>query len=274
MFKKKVKADQAVIVIPVYQDHLSNYERIALQQCIKVLGGYKIIVIKPRSLNLTVFKHYPFIEYRSFNDNCFLDTEAYSSLLMSEKFYAEFTDFKYMLIYQLDAFVFKDELLEWCNKGYDYIGAPWLKDNNYTDVFHYIKSKLRVFFNIRYNIKEPGKEVPARCQFENQVGNGGFSLRRIDKFHHLARQYADHYNHNHLGMDNWLPEDVFWAISINRLKTNLNIPKYQDAIYFAFEHALDRAFSLTDNMLPFGCHAWNLHVPYWREIFKKNGYSI
>ena len=35
-----------------------------------------------------------------------------------------------MLIYQLDAYVFKDELLNWANKGYDYIGAPWLPWKN------------------------------------------------------------------------------------------------------------------------------------------------
>ncbi len=261
-------------MIPVYQDHLSDYEKISLQQCINILGNYKIVVIKPRSLTLTIFNDYPFIEYRSFNDNCFVNVDAYSRLLMSRHFYREFLDFTYMLIYQLDAFVFNDELLEWCNKRYDYVGAPWLKDNEYTDVFHYLKSRLRVFLNIRLNLKEPGTNTPSRRQFENQVGNGGFSLRKIDRFYELALQYADHYEHNHLGMDNWLPEDVFWSISINRLKTNLHIPKYREAVRFSFEHALDRAFSLTDNVLPFGCHAWHQHVAFWRDIFEREGYSI
>ena len=28
-----------------------------------------------------------------------------------------------MLIYQLDCYLFEDKIDEWCNKGYDYIGA-------------------------------------------------------------------------------------------------------------------------------------------------------
>ncbi len=31
-----------------------------------------------------------------------------------------------MLIYQLDAYVFKGEWLFWANQEYDYIGAPWI----------------------------------------------------------------------------------------------------------------------------------------------------
>ena len=274
MYKEVVTADEVIIVIPVYRDYLSAYERISLQQGISILAKYKIIVIKPRSLNLTVFNDFPFIEYLSFNDNCFLDVDAYSQLLMSPKFYQEFLRYKYMLIYQLDAFVFKDELLDWCNLGYDYVGAPWLKNNEYTDVFHYLKSRLLIFLSIRYNKRVRGKDEPSRRQYENQVGNGGFSLRRIAKFYQLANQYADPFNCNHLGLDNWLPEDVFWAISINRLKTRLRIPGYKQAVRFSFENALERAFSLTNNVLPFGCHAWDDHADFWRSAFAEQGYSI
>ena len=37
-----------------------------------------------------------------------------------------------MLIYQLDAFVFQDDLAYWCQQNYDYIGAPWLRDRDFT----------------------------------------------------------------------------------------------------------------------------------------------
>jgi hypothetical protein len=59
-----------------------------------------------------------------------------------------------MLIYQLDAWVFKDDLMKWCNKGYDYIGAPWFED---------------------FGSYEKGKKLW-------RVGNGGFSLRKIKYF--------------------------------------------------------------------------------------------
>ena len=56
-----------------------------------------------------------------------------------------------MLIYQLDACVFRDELKYWCEKKYDYIGAPifWAYNSN------------------KFSNKVAG------------IGNGGFSLRKI-----------------------------------------------------------------------------------------------
>lgn len=274
MYKEEVTAGEIVIVIPVYRDYLSAYELISLKQGVSILAKYKIVVVKPRSLKLTIFNDFPFIEYISFNDNCFLDVDSYSRLMMSAKFYQEFLSYKYMLIYQLDAFVFKDELLHWCNLDYDYVGAPWLKDNDYTDAFHYLKSKILIFLSIRYNKKMKGKDELSRRQFENQVGNGGFSLRRIERFYQLACEYADQRTYNHLGLENWLPEDVFWAISINRLKTNLKIPGYKQAIRFSFENTLERAFALTNNVLPFGCHAWDRHTDFWHNIFIRHGYDI
>jgi len=44
--------------------------------------------------------------------------------MMSPAFYDAFKAFDYILIYQLDAFVFRDELEYFCSLGYDYIGAP------------------------------------------------------------------------------------------------------------------------------------------------------
>ena len=38
--------------------------------------------------------------------------------------YSRFEKYEYMLIYQLDAFVFSDRLMEFVEAGYDYIGAP------------------------------------------------------------------------------------------------------------------------------------------------------
>jgi hypothetical protein len=39
--------------------------------------------------------------------------------MKSKQFYERFVAYDYMLIYQLDAYVFKDELDDWSAKGYD-----------------------------------------------------------------------------------------------------------------------------------------------------------
>jgi hypothetical protein len=51
---------------------------------------------------------------------------TYSQLLMSKEFYELFIEYDYIIIYQLDCFVFKDSLENWLYTGFDYIGAPWV----------------------------------------------------------------------------------------------------------------------------------------------------
>jgi hypothetical protein len=44
---------------------------------------------------------------------------------------------------------FKDELQEWCDKGYDYIGAPWIATPKHTLV--------KVFFKFARNFRSKVK---------------------------------------------------------------------------------------------------------------------
>ena len=73
----------------------------------------------------------------------------FNKLKESNLLYKKYKKYKYILFYELDAFVFRDELDYWCKKGFDYIGAPWNGTHCYYD-------------------------TPI-----NGVGNGGFSLRNI-----------------------------------------------------------------------------------------------
>jgi hypothetical protein len=69
-------------------------------------------------------------------------------------------------------------------------------------------------------------------------------------------------------------EDVFWSIELNRKRKVLKIPGYKKALQFAFELVPERAFRINNNQLPFGCHAWDLNIDYWRPVFKELGYTI
>jgi hypothetical protein len=87
-------------------------------------------LVQPEGLeNDYITKKYSNISVESFPKRYFENIEGYNELLLSASFYERFLDTKYILIYQLDAFVFKDELQEWCDKGYDYI-APWIAPQN------------------------------------------------------------------------------------------------------------------------------------------------
>lgn len=261
------------VIVPFYKPSLTTIEAIALEQCFKVLHHHPIIVIAPNKLDISfVSKQYRFSDVIRFNDNFFNDINGYNQLMISPLFYKSFSSYSYILIYQLDAFVFEDKLDYWCRQGYDYIGAPWLDETIHHNIFTRIKKNIKKSIHTKFNFKRSG--FPSRHQFVNTVGNGGFSLRRVSKFYELsiafkddAQQYLGHLNSSY-------NEDRFWSVEVNRKKRLLNIPGYKKALHFSFETFPDNAYELTSHELPFGCHAWDEFTDFWRPFFKEQGYKI
>jgi len=264
---------KVAVIIPFYKEELLHHESVALQQCFKILGSHTIIAIKPERLDLpATITQYPFFKITSFNNSFFADVHGYNRLMLSAEFYDAFIDYEYVLIYQLDAFVFKDELLYWCNQGFDYIGAPWIKPYVFPNVFEIVKSKLQSHYYTRFNVQVNG--LPSLKQFNYKVGNGGFSLRRTAVLYDLCIKLnakIEEYNKQESHLFN---EDVFWSVEVNRKSKILKIPNYKKALQFSFEFHPKTALQINNNQLPFGCHDWDLKIEFWRPIFKEAGYDI
>jgi len=234
------------VVIPVYQSRLSEGEKISLQQCMAVLQDYSVKIFKPRSLNLEHLKEqYPAIDLISFDDVHFTGIDAYNKLLISIEFYRSFLPYEYMLIYQLDAFVFRDELMQWCRKGYDYIGAPSLHQSEFDAL---PAGSANVF----------AEALSSR----RYVLNGGLSLRRIPAFIRYLKIYNRFY-------PPWTGnEDMLFSQEATRLfpmKLFLKLPSWREALHFSFEKSPAATFELTNHELPFACHAWERYDPqFWK----------
>lgn len=265
MYLIKDFTERVAVVIPMYKNELSDYEAASLNQCMTVLGKYPIIVVKPRSLNLTVLDGYTGIEFMDFDDAYFYDMRGYNRLMLWEGFYGRFFNYEYILIYQLDAFVFNDLLLHWCKMGYDYIGAPWLRGTKYVDTFKALKSKLKIFIHTRFNKTQAGTDLPTDIQFENKVGNGGLSLRKVHTFYHALKNHKQSTAKYLFRPEHYFNEDVWWSIELNRHKNVLKIPDYKTAVFFSIENEPERAFELTGHRLPFGCHAWEKYLGFWSD---------
>ena len=99
------------IVVPVYKQKLNLFEKISLQQLLRVLGNYPIYFVQPDTIeiNYEELNGYKY-DICKFNEWYFKSTETYSELMLSPFFYEKFLNYKYMLIYQLDCFVFFDKL--------------------------------------------------------------------------------------------------------------------------------------------------------------------
>lgn len=117
------------IIIPFYKEELKDWENAALANNIEKLAGYPIVFLAPEGLNIERYTQtYPQVEVIRVSTN-WLGTQrgiaGYNEMMMSEAFYQLFADSEYILICHTDAWIFSDQLQQWCQKGYDLIAAPW-----------------------------------------------------------------------------------------------------------------------------------------------------
>jgi hypothetical protein len=267
----------AAVVVPLYRERVDRTEAIALTQCCRVLGRHGIVFIAPEKLDIAAASAIaaaagvePRVE--RFAAGAFRSTGTYNALMLSRAFYERFTRVEYILIHQLDAFVFSDSLERFCALGYDYIGAPWS---------HHDRAR--------------------RC-----VGNGGLSLRKVSTALRVLgashvpqglalvwRRYAPlrptitRFLERRRRLDRimqssiYLPlalthlmhvnEDGFWGQNCDKLPFFATAP-YEDALAFAFELDPETALANNRGELPFGCHGWPLAPEFWRPHIERYGY--
>ena len=123
----KVTEKDIAIIIPLpLTDSFTEAEKISLQHLITHLGKYDAYFVVAEQftsnhIDIDGFK------VKRFPNKYFGSILAHNKLLTNKIFYQAFTDYKYILIYHLDSLVFSDQMLYWCEKGYDCIAPPWLK---------------------------------------------------------------------------------------------------------------------------------------------------
>lgn len=257
-----------VVVIPIYCPDLSDDESVALKQCVTVLKEYSLVIVKPENLNVNfILSGYPELRVEAFPDECFSSLRAYNKLVLSEAFYLRFQMYQYMLIYQLDAYVFRDELLFWAKKGYDYIGAPWLPPNH--ELLKKRKRRKLLLMYALYSLVNSEKRKTKRaCNY--QVGNGGFSLRKITKMLKVVRFYRKKIDFYMDDNKDFYPEDVFLLLELTSWRCRLCKPGFKKALKFSMEENPAWGYRYNGCKLPFGCHDWNHinYAPFWRQFIK------
>ncbi|RTY87754.1 hypothetical protein EKM02_11285 [Flavobacterium sp. RSP49] len=254
------------VVIPIYKSYFGELEEKSFLRCLKVLVKYEIILVQPEGLdNSYITAKYDAISVENFPKKYFQNIEGYNELLLSSSFYERFLDSEYILIYQLDAFVFKDELAFWCNQGYDYIGAPWiasLKKSIWAKFFNLIARKFR------------SKKKNDREQTFFKVGNGGFSLRKTASHYAVVKQ-NEPFILDFLRAEEkeiYAIEDVFWSLKAAEFNPDFRIPDYIEALRFAIDRKPKIALMLNNNELPFGCHGINKPkvMEFWEPILNQH----
>lgn len=268
---------EATVVIPVYRARPDHNETISLRQCISVLGSHPITFVAPLSLDLSNYlRLLPDAHVEYFPRRYFAGINGYNRLLTSPWFYQRFLLYEFILIYQLDAFVFRDELADWCTTEYDFIGAPWFEGYAYAD-----EASLPI-----------------------GVGNGGFSLRRVSSFLKalyslgglgavevrfsgqnawprkvagclsLAMQSVIRSSPYYILSETQRNEDGFWGFYITRTLKWFKTAPLKVAASFSAEVNPRLVYELNLHTLPFGCHAWRKHdYAFWQPYIRKCGHT-
>lgn len=236
-----------VVAIPCYKPSLDIHEAASLRQGLRVLGSHDIRAFLPEGM--TPPPEFRDMALERFPARFFMNIQGYNELLLSPDFYDRFAAWDYILIYQLDAWVFRDELLQWCERGFDYIGAPW------GDVAFLKKWRA-------------DKRLPAVSKwprlarffhgYDFRVGNGGFSLRRTDTFRRTLQRFPS-------ASTPWRKnEDLFWSFRARTLDRRFRVASESDAMYFAIETEPRSYLAQMKGRLPFGCHAWKRYdADFW-----------
>lgn len=267
---------KVAVVIPIYKPEMTEDETMSFLQGLKILSSYPIIIVSHPNLNLDSYYRIAFdrgvqLQVELFDETCFKSISSYSRMMLSEDFYARFSNYEYIFIYQLDAWVFRDELLYWCDKGYDYIGAPLVGKQRY----NYFTNSFR-------------------------VGNGGLCLRKVSAYLDYFRgtkpvfplrriiRYAAVWKRPYFKAFVWkmllsgkntpqivalkwkYNEDDFWSGTLDESPYIMSKPDPYEAMDFAFERFPAELYKIKGEKLPFGCHAWKRHQyqSFWRHFIK------
>lgn len=260
------------VAIIAYRSEPDNDELASLRQCFVTLGQHPLLLICPESLQPASYLREAALagvrlSLVRFSDHWFRSVSTYNKLMLSVDFYEQLSMYEYLLIYQLDAWVFSDALDSWCARGYSYVGAPFFNDRD--ELFPF-------------------------------AGNGGFSLRKVSAFLALLHGSVNRKEYNYDFMTIHLPartklrgqlkrilhggemclcrlsskwycrlipghEDFIFAKAFSLLGVD-NVPLPQEAAYFSFERCPELLFSWTKGNLPFGCHAYR---KYGRSFWNK-----
>jgi len=255
-----MKVHQVSIVIITEKETLTTDEEISLHSALEVFSDFNKYLVISEKTDPKKFIDPDKIKVIRLSESNFANVNSYSALLLSPSFYEHFTDSEFILIYQLDCLAFKNNLSDFF--AFDYVGAPWFNTQN-----HESNAIIRTLL-FRKPLKASrlmigwftGKKTDA-------VGNGGFSLRRVDKFLAITKNTKFKkiiatwigYERPH--------EDIFYSLLVPIFDKEFKIADIATAAKFSFETHPRRCFELNNHELPVGCHAWAKHDPsFWKEI--------
>jgi hypothetical protein len=232
------------ILIPIYKNEFDLEEQRLVDRMFNVFIEREITFVGPVGLNFNYYeRRFPSAKLKLFESSYFESIQGYSRLLLSKGFYDAFDDKEFILISQPDVYVFRDDLDIWLQRPYHFLAPPWPRG-----------------FSIQVNIGRFATEYGGSL-LTSFVGNGGFSLRRIEHCSRLLDSDKE--------LASWFSasgssEDLFFSF-IGAMTPGFVLPNVVEASLFGMEMDPNYLYSLNGGRLPMGVHAYKKHSPeFWK----------
>ncbi len=272
------------IVVPVYRFPLQKREIKSLDYLFRNLGDFDIIFVSP-DIEIPTEWRKKITRAEIFDKKNFSSVDSYSRLLMSEVFYKRFTKYSHILIYQLDCLVFRNDLQQWCEAGWDYIGAPWVESfknprdepcfwgagngglslRKVSSLIALLEcpSRRRVYSNIYF----PPYHGFLPFNSDLEYSRKGIYEHEISFYEKLLALFKI-WNVNKECLSYLFSEDVFWSFEAHKFNSKFKVATAQDSLNFAFEKNPSWCFEQNNYAFPFGCHAWAKYdISFWTQHF-------
>lgn len=248
-----------IILIPTHRANLTSDEQQSVRRVLQLCPEAEVRFVVPESMARV--EDFPDVSVDHFEDEYFRSLHGYNRLMMAADFYARYTDYEYLLICQTDAFLFRNEIANWCRRGYRYVGAPWLIKRKY----HGIGRGLLYLRSLPHRLQ--GRPF-LPLDFGGKVGNGGFSLRRVEDFLRICREQKEEIARWIALSQTWSEynEDCFWAT-----RPEWTYPTAGEALSFAMDLDPEDALRQADGQLPMAAHGWTKPAchPFWEPIIRR-----
>jgi hypothetical protein len=264
-FKRRRPPSKTVaIVVPMSsRPGLTEDERISMRHLLRYLGNYDKFLLMPEGVDW----HYEGFRAMKYPAKYFGSAAAHGKLLWSRSLYRDFLDYEYIFFYHLDALVFSDQLGDWCSKGLDYIGPPWIQceDSPWVDrprvgnggfTLLRVESALKALTN-RYlaeptafwldlfSSHAPPWSIRLLEKLEATFPNSK-TVRSLMLEWRQMEDPAPHCRNN----------DIFWSDTAVTYLPEFKVASLEEGLSFAFEVSPRTCLEMNGGRMPFGCHAW------------------
>jgi hypothetical protein len=265
-----------IIAIPVHKRRPDRAESISIERCGSVLRRWPILFISPSSLDIGPYVEIiPNASSLKVADEWMSSVQNYNKLMISDAIFTKLRGYSHLLIHEPDAVVLLDELEYWCDKEFDYIGAPWFEGHgraqggapiigvgNSGFSLQRIEAALSVLSSSRrwYSKKQAAKDL-----FRGLTGNRSRLRRGVLGMGNCGRLKDAHglYSGNC---------DNFWSNVVPSVDSSYRVASIEDALLFSWEVLPSRCYALCNGKLPFGMHAWMKYdIEFLQPILREIG---